>query len=35
MRLQEKFGNQEFNFLPETFVLPEQTQEFRDVFFEY
>lgn len=31
-RLRDKFGNKEFSFLPETFILPEQVSLFRDTF---
>ena len=32
MRMRKKFGPEEFNYLPETYVLPDQLNEFRNVF---
>ena len=30
--MRKKFGAEEFNYLPETYVLPDQLNEFRNVF---
>ena len=32
MRMRKKFGPEEFDYLPETYVLPEQSIEFKNIF---
>ena len=32
MRMRKKFGADEFDYLPETYVLPDQLTEFKNVF---
>ena len=32
MRMRKKFGAEEFDYLPETYVLPDQLNEFKSIF---
>lgn len=35
IKMRDKFGSKEFNYLPETYILPEQTLEFKMAFNEH